>query len=436
MPLTPLALALLLLPAIIPVVPGLPTWTLTAAPLALLAMVLTTIADHLLSRRGAVLELERVTEEKLSLGAENRIEIRVRNRGPLAQALIVKDDPPPAFVTERRVFSLNVAPYAQGAVAYHTRPLARGRYAFGSLHVRGRSRLGLSYWQRRFPAPAEVAVYPNLLEVRRYQLLARADRLRQGGFRLLRRLGERTEFESLREYTPDDEYRSIDWKATARRRRPISRQYELERSQTVILMIDAGRMMSTLVGDLSRLDYALNAALMFAYVAIERDDAVGLIAFSDEVKAFVPPRKGHRQVGLITEALYDLQPALVEPDYAEAFMTLSARARKRALVVCFTDLVDVDASSRLLGHLTALAPHHLPLLITLRDRELLQAAQRAPMDVTETYQRALAAQVLQDRETALAVLRQRGVMVLDALPEQLTVAAVNEYLGLKARGRL
>jgi len=436
MPLTPLALALLLLPALIPLVRELAPWAGILGPTAFLAIVAVIVLDHLGSRRHAVLELQRVTDDKLSLGAENRVEIRVRNRCPAKLSLLVKDDPPAAFVTERRVFRLALASYAQDRVSYHTRPLARGRYAFGDLHVRGRSRLGLSFWQRRFPAPAEIAVYPNLLEVRRYQLLARSDRLRQAGFRLTRRLGQGTEFESLREYTPDDDFRSIDWKATARRRHPISRQYETERSQTVIIMIDAGRMMSTLVGDLSRLDYALNAALMFAYVAVERDDAVGLIAFADDVKAFVPPRKGHRQVGLITEALYDLQPALVEPDYAEAFALLSSRARKRALVVCFTDLVDVDASSRLLGHLTALAPHHLPLLITLRDRDLQQAAQRSPADVGEAYQRALAAQVLHDRETALGVLRQRGVMVLDALPEKLTVAAVNEYLGLKARGRL
>ncbi|MCE5237961.1 DUF58 domain-containing protein [bacterium] len=436
MPLTPLALALLLVPALISLVRELVPWAGTLGPLALVAIVLLIALDHLASRRLAVLELERITEDKLSLGAENRVEIRVRNRCPLKLLLLIKDDPPAGFAVDRRTFNLTLAPYDQGTVAYHVRPLARGRYAFGDLHVRGRSRLGLSAWQRRFPAAAEVAVYPNLLEVRRYQLLARSDRLRQAGFRLTRRLGQGTEFESLREYSPDDEFRSIDWKATARRHRPVSRQYETERSQTVVIMVDAGRMMSTLVGDLSRLDYALNAALMFAYVAVERDDAVGLIAFADDVKAFVPPRKGHRQVGLITEALYDLQPALVEPDYAEAFSVLSSRARKRALVACFTDLVDVEASSRLLGHLTALAPHHLPLLITLRDRDLQYVAERQPGDVAETYERALAAQVLHDREAALAVLRQRGVMVLDALPEKLTVAAVNEYLGLKARGRL
>jgi uncharacterized protein (DUF58 family) len=436
MVLTPLALALLLLPAVLLVASLIAPVTAVHAALVFVFAVLLIAYDHLYSRRRMALELARRTDDRLSLGADNPVALHVRNRCYLTLRLLIKDDPPAPFATAQRAFAVVLRPYAEERVTYHTRPLARGRYEFGDLHVRGRSLLGLSYWQRRIPRRQEVAVYPNLLELRRYQLLARSDRLRQAGFRLARRLGQGTVFESLREYSPDDDFRSIDWKATARRHRPISRQYEAERSQTVILMLDAGRMMTTLIGDLSRLDYALNAALMLAYVAVERDDAVGLIAFADDVKAFVPPRKGVRQVGLITEALYDLQPALVEPDYAEAFALLSSRARKRALVVCFTDLVDVEASSRVLGHMAALAPHHLPLLITLRDSDLQRAAERAPQDVPETYQRALAAQVLHDRATALEVLRQRGAMVLDTLPEKLTVAAVNEYLGLKARGRL
>lgn len=433
MPLTPLALALLLLPALLPLA-GVPYPA--AGPLAFLFILVLIALDHLHSRRQVNLEVERETDGKLSLGAENLVTVRVRNRLPFALSLTVKDDPPPDFVTPARSFPLRLSSYGHGSVSYHTRPVARGGYDFGNIHVRGRSRLGLSFWQRSYPAAQEVAVYPNLLEVRRYQLLARQDRLRQAGFRQVRRLGQGTDFESLREYTPDDGFRSIDWKATVRRHRPISRQYEVERSQTMVLMLDAGRMMSAQIGELSRLDYALNAALMLAHVAAEHDDAIGLIAFAEEVKAFVPPRKGRRQVGLISEALYDLQPGLVEPDYAGAFAALSARARKRALVVCFTDLVDVDASRRLLGYMSALAPHHLPLLITLRDNELQQAARQRPDDVAETYQRAVAAEVLHDRQMALRMLQQRGVMVLDVPPEKLTVAAVNQYLGLKARGRL
>lgn len=434
--LTPLALVLLLIPALL--LAGTAAWPVLGgwAGFAALAVVGLILYDNRLSFRRTTLEVSRNLADKLSLGADNPVQVTIRSRSQAATVLAVKDDPPPAFVTSGRQHQLRLGPWEQATVTYHTRPAHRGRYTFGNLHVRGRSLLGLSYWQRTFPAAREVAVYPNLLEISRYQYLARTDRLQQVGFRVVHRLGEGTEFESLRDYTPDDEYRSIDWKATARRRRPISRQYEIERSQTVLLMIDAGRMMTAQIGELSRLDHALNAALMLAYVAAEKGDAVGLIAFADEVKTFVPPRKGHGQVGRLSEALYDLQPALVEPDYAAAFGLLYGRARKRALVVCFTDLVDVDASRRLLGHLAALAPHHLPLLVTLRDNTLEQAAQQRPEDSFGVYQRAMAAEVLADREIALNALRRRGVRVLDVPADKLTVAAVNQYLSLKTHGQL
>lgn len=436
MVLTPFALVLLMVPAVLLYAAA---WSAGLAAVALywaLGAIALVSYDNRMSSRRVALELERQVEDKLSLGADNPVRIILRSRSGQGALLHVKDDPPAEFHTPERMQRLRLKAWEQAEIVYHTRPSTRGRYAFGNLHVRGRSLLGLSYWQRTFPAAENVAVYPNLLEVSRYQYLARTDRLRQGGFRIMHRMGEGTEFESLREYTPDDEFRSIDWKATARRGRPTSRQFEIERSQTVIIMIDAGRMMTAQIGEMSRLDYAINAALMLAYVASEKDDAVGLLSFADEVKGFVPPGKGHQQVGRITEALYDLQPALVEPDYAAAFGVLHGRARKRALVVCFTDLVDVDASRRLLAHLAALAPHHLPMLITLNDPVLQRAARQAPDDSGGVYQRAVAGQVLEDREKALGVLRQHGVLVLDTAPEKLTVSAVNEYLNLKARGRL
>lgn len=434
--LTPVALALLLLPALLLYGSAwYPALLVAALPVAAGAIALI-FYDNRFSARRVRLEVTRQVEEKLSLGTDNTVRLTVRSRSDSGAALEVKDDAPPEFAASARGQRCTLPPWGEVTLSYRVRPKTRGRYRFGDVHLRGRSLLGLSYWQRTLPAAEEVAVYPNLLEVSRYQYLARADRLRQAGFRLANRRGQGTQFESLRDYTPDDEFRSIDWKATARRHRPTVRQYEIERSQTVILMIDAGRMMAAQIGEMSRLDYAINAALMLAYVAVEKDDAVGLITFADDVKSFLPPRKGHQQVSRLTELLYDLQPALVEPDYARAFEVLAVRARKRALVVCFTDLVDVDASRRLLANLAALSPHHLPFLTTLRDSTVEQAARRAPEQSFEVYQRAMAGQLLADRETALSVLQQRGVMVLDAPPEKLTVSAVNQYLLLKARGRL
>lgn len=431
-----LTLALLLIPALLIVASIWHGTLLIWAPVGFATVLLVMWVDNFYSKRRVVLEFERQVEDKLSLGADNPVAILIRSRSGRAGQLTVKDDPPAEFITDQRIHTLTLQPYEQARFVYHTRPTQRGRYMFGNLHVRGLSLLGLSYWQRTYPVAQAIDVYPNLLEIRRYQHLAQTDRLQATGFRVLRQLGAGTEFESLREYTADDEFRSIEWNATARLHRPVSRQYEIERSQTMLIMVDSGRMMSAEIGDMARLDYAINAALMLCYVATQQDDTVGLIAFSGTVKRFVPPRKGLGQVGRVTESLYDLEAELVESNYTEAFGLLHGRARKRALVVCITDLVDVEASKRLLANLVALAPHHLPLLITLRDSNLERTAQQMPEEPFEAYQKAMASQVLADRETALAMLRQHGVLVLDAPPDKLTMAAVNRYLSLKTHGRL
>jgi uncharacterized protein (DUF58 family) len=256
------------------------------------------------------------------------------------------------------------------------------------------------------------------------------------GFRPVRYLGDGAEFDYLREYSPDDDYRKIDWKATARHQRPMTRQYDLERSQTLMLVLDAGRMMCAEIGAMSKLDYAINAALLLAYVAVERDDAVGLAVFADELETFVPPGKGLRQVGLLADQLYAVQPVLREPNYGEAFAYLRRRTQRRALVVTFTDLIDREASAQLLANVLALAPRHLPLVVTLRDDRLDALARLRPDEARQAYERAVATDLLAQRRLALAALRAGGALVLDAAPRDLTVATVNRYLEIKARAAL
>ena len=431
-----LGLLFLMLPAAIALLavydPAIAPWTAQS----FVAVLLLILADHLLSRRLAILRASREATDKLSMGASNEVTIAVRNLGRVALHLFVKDDPPPDFSTDRREHRVAIRPHERLLITYSTVPRARGNYEFGDLHIRGRTIMGLSYWQKRFPAKTPVAVYPNVAQVAHYQELARSGMLAQVGYHPHRRLGAGTNFESLREYLPDDEYRSIDWKATARRHKPISRQYEAERSQNVMIMIDAGRMMAGTAGLMSKLDYAINAALMLAYVATRRDDRVGLLAFDDEVRQFFTPGKGTAQVARIADALYGLQPQLREPDYALAFATLHSGARKRALVLCFTDLIDKDASARLLSGMASLFPRHLPLLIAIQDPDLLGATIQTPSDAFDVYEKAMAIQAVADRADALATITRRGVLVLDAQPRELTVETVNRYLEIKERHAL
>ncbi len=431
--LTPLGLAILLIGPLLIVLTE-PYPSLTGLGWSwMLFVVAAAVLDNLLSRRAGVVEVFRRVDDRLSLGTENRVEIEVYSRSDRPLTLQVKDDPPLGFRTSQRQHSLKLAPFQTQRVGYDTVPQSRGDYQFGDIHLRGRSRLALSWWQRRIPAEQAVQVYPDLLQVHRYDLLMRRSHLQQPGFRLLRRLGEGTEFESLRDYVPDDDFRDIDWKASARRSKPITRNYQIERSQNLIVMIDAGRMMCAQLNGMSKLDYAINAALMLAYVAIRQDDAVGMMVFADTVQTFVPPRKGATQIGRLADQLYAVEPTMMEPDYSAALTTLHTRSRKRALVVIFTDIIDKEASQQLLAHAASLYPQHLPLVVTIRDPSLEQTADLAPQDVPAVYQRAVAGGLLRDRQGALLALRRRGARIVDARPEQLTVATVNTYLAIKAQ---
>jgi uncharacterized protein (DUF58 family) len=388
----------------------------------------------LLRRRGSFpVAVTRECHDVLSLGTGNVVSVSVRNTGSARVRIAVKDLPPPGLPHDSRPFSVTLEP-GRGAVSrYSVIPTGKGDYEFGDIAVRTWSPLGLLMSQHLAPASRRVRVYPDVKAVSRYDLLARRGRLAEAGIRAARYRGRGTEFESLRAYMPDDDSRQIDWKATARRHQLISAQFQAERSQNVFLVLDAGRMMAGRVGPMTKLDHAINAALMCAYVAAEMGDRVGLLAFAARVRAYIPARRGRRQVFHLLEDLYRLEPELVEPDYDAAFHYLALRQRRRSLVIVFTDLVDRDSSATLLEHIGALHPHHLVLCVTLADAEVLALARAVPNQAEDVYQKAVALQVLADREAALTYLRRRGVHVVDAPADGLTAAAINRYLELKSR---
>ncbi|MCD6351893.1 MAG: DUF58 domain-containing protein [Armatimonadetes bacterium] len=403
-------------------------WVLGITALALI--------DAILARRLMHLEVKRSYDDPLSLNARNPVTVQLRSRTSLPLDLIVYDDVPEELHAEGNLQPVKIQPYGQATVRYHVRPRQRGRMTLGDVYVRGLALMRLSRWQRRFPVGGEVRVYPSLADLRHYDYLARAQRLQEMGYRRLRRLGAGREFESLREYVPDDDFRDIDWKATARRARPITRQYQVERSQSLMLLLDCGRMMAAETEGMTKLDHAVNAALMLAHVAVEMDDAVGWLAFSDHLLRMRAPRKSREHVARLADELYELQVELVEPDYVAAFAPLKGRLRKRSLVVIFTDIVDLESSERLVSHTAALAPQHLPLLVALRDAELEEIAQQPPAREEDVYAAAVAVRLLDRRAAALAAMRARGALILDVAPHQLTTRVVNQYLAVKAAGRL
>lgn len=440
-----------------------------------LALVLMMIfIDRAMTPKADEFDVTRANDARLSLGAENRVVIRVENKSKYTVRAIVRDEFPPDFLADKILltaaavesplvpslpsfplfpsfpsYAITLKPRVPVALAYHVRPPRRGDYAFGDTNLRWTGVLGLMIRQARFPTHASVKVYPNLLDIRKYELQARKGQLQEIGLRQMRMLGSGTEFERLRDYQLDDEFRKIDWKATARRAKPVTREFETEKSQTIMSLLDVGRLMRPPIAatngvafenpsgqGLAKLDYAVNAVLMLSYVASLRGDRVGMLAFADEVKYYLAPRGGRGQFYRMLATLYAVDTEPVESDYVRAFAYLGAKHKKRSLVVIFSDIATGIAADSLVKQIAPMSPRHLVLLVAISDPTVVQIAQQIPRDSVGVYERAVAEQLVDERTLILEKLRQRGVLTLDVPANQLTVAVVNKYLELKSRGRI
>jgi uncharacterized protein (DUF58 family) len=266
--------------------------------------------------------------------------------------------------------------------------------------------------------------------------LARANRLSLMGVRRRRKVGQDNEFERLRDFTRDDQFKHIDWRSTARRHKLTVRDFQTNQSQRVIFLVDCGRMMVNREEEWTLLDHALNAMLMLAYVALRQGDAVGMLAFSDRIHAYVPPRGGGRQMNHLLHASFDRFPELVESRYDLAFLHLSRKCRKRTLVVLITNLIDQVNAEQIQSYLGSLGGRHLPLCVMLRDRRLFAVADTAIEEPNAVYAAAAAANILTWRHQVLNQLHHQGVLVLDTFPDELTAPLVNRYLDIKARHQL
>lgn len=401
-----------------------------------LLMLAAIVLDARRAPRHTIFEVERRNDSKLSLGVENPIFLHIRARLPQPLSLAVRDEPPDEYDASERILQGELRPGETLSLRYTVTPHARGDYAFGNATLRWPGPLGLVVRQRTFPLAAPVKVYPNLMEVRKYDLLARTGRLAEIGLRRARVFGRGTEFERLRDYTPDDEFRQISWKATARRGKPIAIEYQTERSQTIISLLDAGRLMRAPIGPLAKLDYAINTTLLLGYVAGLRGDYVGNLVFADEVMSYLTPKTGRVQFQRLLETLYNVQSQPTIPDYARAVAYLKARRPKRSLVVLFTDLSSSSNLDELVAAMASLRPQHLPMVVTMNDPGVLAMAQQPAASSAAIYERTVAGELLVERRLVLDKLEQRGVLTLDVPASQLTTAVINRYLALKGRGLL
>jgi uncharacterized protein (DUF58 family) len=404
-------------------------WLALAAAAVLLALL-----DAFAGLRLPAPAVARHVPGSLALGVRSEVRLRVANAAGARVRLDLHDHPPPSLEAEGLPRRIALERGQWSEVAYQVRPVARGEAQFAPAEVRLHSPLGLWLVRRFSGTPSEVRVYPNFRALAKYTLLATDNRLSQIGVLQVRRRGEGMEFHQLREYRQGDAQRAIDWKATARTRRLIAREYEEEKDQRVMLVIDCGRRMAAKDDDLSHFDHTLNAALLLAHVALRQGDAVGMMTMAGAGR-YSEPRKSVAAVNAILNQVYDLEPTFEVPDYHLAARDVMARLRRRALVIVLTNLRDEDDET-LLPALRLLRTRHLVVLASLRESIISRALSARVDSFDRAVTHAAAADYLAARERTFRLMAASGAVCLDVEPERLAISLVNRYLELKREGRL
>jgi uncharacterized protein (DUF58 family) len=374
---------------------------------------------------------------RFAMGAETEVRIHVQNASNRSISLIVKDEYPPQMsLSGLREGYLHVDAQCTVTLIYEVKPPRRGRFEFGRTVLRLRSRFGLIWRQLNAVEPATVKVYPNMRRAREAELKALGARSVVSSHRKTSWRGEGREFESMRDYVRGDELRHISWTATARRGKLTTRQYQIERDQTILIALDAGRLMTARIEQETKLDSAVHATLSLFSAAARAGDNAGLVVFGRRIKSYLPPGRGRDHIESALEALHAVEPEMIEPSYPHAFEFIAANSKRRALVVLLTDLVDEEGSKELLTSLHILRPRHLPLVVTIADRDLKAVVREAPSSVRDVFTQSVAEEIIHHREAALRLVESLGGLALDVTAAALAPALLETYLRVKERGLL
>jgi uncharacterized protein (DUF58 family) len=399
-----------------------------------LALVLACAADAWLSRKPPQLRVERRLAGVWPVDVWNTVTLTLRNASGRALEIEVMDDYPTAWSLDGLPHATRVKPQMFTAITYRLCPDRRGNAQFGAAHVRVASPLGLWLRRHRLGDADVVKVFPDFSKLLGHALTATDRRAPTAGSIRKRRRGEGTDFRQLREYRQGDSLRAIDWKATARLQKPISREYREERDQQVVFLLDTGRRMLARDGGAAHFDHALNAVLTLGFVAQRQGDAVGLMSFGAETR-WMSAAKGRAGLDRLLAGIYDAQAGEVAPDYLEAASALLKRLSKRAFVVVITNLRDEDDHA-MRAACELLSSRHLVLCASLRERVLDAAGDAPVLQFDDALRHCATALYLDQRNEAIRRLGMRGGQLIDVVPEKLGMALVNRYLDIKESGQL
>jgi uncharacterized protein (DUF58 family) len=406
-----------------------------AASIALLLIILACVLDvvFLYWLRQPVL-IRREVPNRLSNGDLNEISLFVRNRFPVRIRLEIIDEIPLQFQIRDFNISTTVDPSREKNFNYSLRPLTRGEYVFGKLHVYIHGIFGMVTRRVSESAQVTIPVYPSFIQMKQYELLATSSRSDETGIKKIRRLGQHTEFENIRNYVKGDDYRSINWKSTARQNKIMVNQYQDERAQEVYCLIDMGRVMKLPFNGLTLLDYAINASLVISNIVLMKYDRAGLLAFSTQADVFLPAEPRGKQLQKILDSLYRLQTSFLEPDYELMYMTVRRYVNRRSLLILFTNFETLVSLERNLEILKKLAANHLVLVILFENTEIREVLNNRDYHIFSVYQSIIAENFMLEKKMIAKELNRNGIQTLLTTPQSLSINLLNKYLEFKALG--
>jgi uncharacterized protein (DUF58 family) len=378
-------------------------------------------------------EAERIVTERFSLGDNNKVFLKLKNNYVFPVRISVIDELPFQFQDRNWIRKVKMPGNGTDDLLYTLRPTSRGEYVFGSINVFVSGPLQLVKRRYSFAKKQIVRVYPSYIQMRRFQLLAVTNRVQETGVKRVRKLGHSMEFEQIKEYVRGDDFRTINWKATARKGDLMVNNYTDEKSQQIYCVINKGRLMKMPFEGLTLLDYAINASLVLSSVALTKQDKAGLITFAENLDAFVQADKKPTQINKILETLYNQQTRYLEQDFEKLFAVIRNRITNRSLIVLFTNFESVEGLQRNLSALKRIAEYHLLLIVFFENTELKNVEQKKTGNIEEIYIKAIAEKFAYEKRLMVKELHKHGILSILTPPQNLTVNTVNKYLELKNR---
>lgn len=382
------------------------------------------------------LEAERITPEKLSNGDLNPIKINLKNHYSFSILVKIIDEIPFQFQVRDFKILKTINAAAQKEISYELRPTERGEYTFGALNIYVSSPLKLISRRFTFDKNQMVPTYPSYIQLRKYDLIAFSNNLFQYGIKKIRRIGHTMEFEQIKEYVQGDDLRTLNWKATAKKNSLMVNQFQDEKSQSVYMAIDKGRVMQMPFDSLSLLDYAINSALVLSNVILKRQDKAGLFSFSKKVENRVFAERRASQMQKILDALYNVKTDFFESDYSRLYVDIKKNINQRSLIILYTNFETMDGLNRQLPYLKAIAKSHLLVVIFFSNTELNGIINQKTTTIQEVYDKVIAEKFMFEKRLIVNELKKYGIHSVLTQPENLTLDAINKYLEIKSRGIL